>query len=60
MSARRQGGKRVFTLSVDAAGDVTLTDLRSVNQGAGEVGDISEGIHLPGGLGLADRDGHRH
>ena len=43
-------GERVFTLSVDAAGNVTLTDLRSVNQGAGEVGDISEGIHLPAGL----------
>ena len=29
---------------------MTLTDLRSVHQGVGEAGDISEGIHLPAGL----------
>ena len=43
-------GEKVFTLSVDAAGVITLTDLRSVNQGVGEPGDISEGTHLPAGL----------
>ena len=44
------GGARDFTISVDAAGTMTLTDLRSVHQGVGEQGDISEGTHLPAGL----------
>ncbi len=40
----------VFTLTVDGAGQVTLTDLRGVHQGTGENGDISEGISLAPGL----------
>src|SRR5882724_1751993 len=40
----------VFTLTVDGTGHVTLTDLRGVHQGAGENGDISEGISLAPGL----------
>ena len=49
-SAAAVGGARDFTISVDAAGKMTLTDLRSVHQGVGEPGDISEGTHLPAGL----------
>ncbi len=49
-SAAAVGGARDFTISVDAAGTMTLTDLRSVHQGVGEPGDISEGTHLPAGL----------
>src|SRR5205814_10391584 len=44
------GGPIDFRLSVDAAGNVTLTDLRSVRQGAGEAGDINEGTSLNAGL----------
>jgi hypothetical protein len=49
-SAAAAGGARDFTISVDAAGNMTLTDLRSVHQGVGEPGDTSEGTHLPAGL----------
>ena len=49
-SAAAVSGARDFTISVDAAGRMTLTDLRSVHQGVGETGDISEGTHLPAGL----------
>src|SRR5207249_3708807 len=44
------GGPVDFTLAVDATGHITLTDLRSVHQGAGEAGDINEGAILPAGL----------
>ncbi|MGY4291885.1 NAD(P)H-flavin reductase [Bradyrhizobium sp. LM2.7] len=43
-------GSQDFTLSVDASGKLTLTDLRSVHEGSGEAGDISEGTHLSAGL----------
>ena len=49
-SVAAEGGARDFTISVDAAGTMTLTELRSVHQGVGEQGDISEGTHLPAGL----------
>ncbi|WGR92987.1 DUF5801 domain-containing protein [Bradyrhizobium sp. ISRA435] len=46
-----QSGLANFTISVDAAGNITLTDLRSMHEGTGEVGsDINEGTHLPAGL----------
>ncbi|WP_439374592.1 DUF5801 repeats-in-toxin domain-containing protein [Bradyrhizobium sp. DASA03120] len=43
-------GLKDFTVSVDAAGNITLTDLRSVHQGSGEVGDANEGTQLPAGV----------
>ncbi|QDW36955.1 hypothetical protein FFI89_007270 [Bradyrhizobium sp. KBS0727] len=51
-SGAAAGGPIDFRLSVDATGHITLTDLRSVHQGAGEVGDINEGASLPAGLVL--------
>ncbi|WP_244622338.1 DUF5801 repeats-in-toxin domain-containing protein, partial [Bradyrhizobium ivorense] len=42
------GGDLVFTVSVDASGRVTLTDLRAVHEGT--PGDFNEGISLPSGL----------
>ncbi|MBR0786865.1 DUF5801 repeats-in-toxin domain-containing protein, partial [Bradyrhizobium iriomotense] len=49
-AAAAASGPQDFTLSVDASGKVTLTDLRSVHEGTGEDGDISEGTHVPTGL----------
>ncbi|WP_063694591.1 DUF5801 repeats-in-toxin domain-containing protein [Bradyrhizobium stylosanthis] len=49
-AATAASGPQDFTLSVDSSGKLTLTDLRSVHQGSGEDGDISEGIHVPAGL----------
>ncbi|MES5488210.1 DUF5801 repeats-in-toxin domain-containing protein, partial [Bradyrhizobium sp. INPA03-11B] len=46
-----QNGLANFTISVDATGHITLTDLRSMKEGTGEVGgDTNEGVHLPAGL----------
>ncbi|TWB88438.1 hypothetical protein FBZ93_118118 [Bradyrhizobium macuxiense] len=46
-----QNGLADFTISVDATGHITLTDLRSMHEGTGEVGgDINEGVHLPAGM----------
>ncbi|MCC8977851.1 DUF5801 repeats-in-toxin domain-containing protein, partial [Bradyrhizobium acaciae] len=46
-----QNGLADFTISVDATGHITLTDLRAMHQGTGEVGgDINEGAHLPAGM----------
>ncbi|MHC2437127.1 DUF5801 repeats-in-toxin domain-containing protein [Bradyrhizobium sp. USDA 4451] len=46
-----QNGLADFTISVDATGHITLTDLRSMHEGSGEVGgDINEGVHLPAGM----------
>ncbi|HEX8030167.1 MAG TPA: DUF5801 repeats-in-toxin domain-containing protein, partial [Vicinamibacterales bacterium] len=46
-----QNGLANFTISVDATGHITLTDLRSMHEGTGEVGgDINEGVHLPSGM----------
>ncbi|MBR0875297.1 hypothetical protein JQ633_33395, partial [Bradyrhizobium tropiciagri] len=42
------GGDLVFTVSVDASGRVTLTDLRAVHEGT--PGDLNEGISLLSGL----------
>ncbi|WP_025031893.1 DUF5801 repeats-in-toxin domain-containing protein, partial [Bradyrhizobium sp. DOA9] len=42
------GGALVFTVSVDAAGNVTLTELRAVHELT--PGDSNEGISLPAGL----------
>ncbi|MFB6464823.1 DUF5801 repeats-in-toxin domain-containing protein, partial [Bradyrhizobium tunisiense] len=42
------GGDLVFTVSVDAAGNVTLTELRAVHELT--PGDFNEGISLPAGL----------
>ncbi|MBR0815951.1 hypothetical protein JQ544_30765, partial [Bradyrhizobium diazoefficiens] len=42
------GGDLVFTVSVDAAGNVTLTELRAVHELT--PGDLNEGISLPAGL----------
>ena len=45
------GGDLVFTATVNSnTGQVTLTQLRAVHQGAGEQGDISEAIGLNNGL----------
>jgi len=44
------GGALAFTLSVAANGDVTLTQDRSVKEGVGEAGDISEGASITGGI----------
>src|SRR3954454_11230831 len=49
-SGAAAGGPIDFRLSVDATGNITLTDLRSVHQGAGETGDINEGTSLNAGL----------
>src|SRR5205823_2836295 len=49
-SGAAAGGPIDFKLSVDASGNITLTDLRSVHQGAGETGDINEGTSLNAGL----------
>src|SRR4051794_37825430 len=49
-SGAAAGGPIDFRLSVDASGHITLTDLRSVHQGAGETGDINEGTSLNAGL----------
>src|SRR4051794_29867989 len=43
-AATAASGLKDFTLSVDSTGHVTLTDLRSVQQGTGEAGDLSEGV----------------
>src|SRR3954447_5935765 len=43
-AATAASGLKDFTLSVDSTGHLTLTDLRSVQQGAGEAGDLSEGV----------------
>ncbi|UVO39441.1 hypothetical protein KUL72_14350 [Bradyrhizobium arachidis] len=43
-------GPQDFTVSVDGSGKLTLTDLRSVHEGTGENGDVSEGTHVPTGL----------
>ncbi|WP_194481892.1 DUF5801 repeats-in-toxin domain-containing protein [Bradyrhizobium sp. CCBAU 53338] len=43
-------GPQDFTVSVDGSGKLTLTDLRSVHEGTGENGDVSEGTHVPAGL----------
>ncbi|WP_244064173.1 DUF5801 repeats-in-toxin domain-containing protein, partial [Bradyrhizobium sp. Ce-3] len=46
-----QNGLADFTISVDATGHITLTDLRSMHEGTGEAGgDINEGVHLPAGM----------
>ncbi|WP_244486099.1 DUF5801 repeats-in-toxin domain-containing protein, partial [Bradyrhizobium viridifuturi] len=46
-----QNGLADFTISVDATGHITLTDLRAMHEGAGEAGgDINEGVHLPAGM----------
>ncbi|MGY3483180.1 hypothetical protein ACVW1C_001063 [Bradyrhizobium sp. USDA 4011] len=46
-----QNGLADFTISVDATGHITLTDLRSMHEGTGEAGgDINEGVHLPSGM----------
>ncbi|QWG16190.1 VCBS domain-containing protein [Bradyrhizobium sediminis] len=42
------GGDLVFTLTVDAAGNVTFTELRGVHEGT--PGDFNEGISLTSGL----------
>ncbi|MDO9460089.1 MAG: DUF5801 repeats-in-toxin domain-containing protein, partial [Alphaproteobacteria bacterium] len=42
------GGDLVFTLTVDAAGNVTFTELRAVQEGT--PGDFNEGISLAAGL----------
>src|SRR5579859_5977471 len=44
------GGPIDFTLAIDGAGKVTLTDLRGVHEGSGESPDSSEGISLGTGL----------
>ncbi|MHC2816878.1 hypothetical protein ACVMBY_000438 [Bradyrhizobium huanghuaihaiense] len=49
-AAAAVNGPQDFTVSVDANGKLTLTDLRSVHEGTGEDGDISEGTHVPAGL----------
>src|SRR5436190_352303 len=49
-SGAAAGGPIDFRLSVDATGNITLVDLRSVHQGAGETGDINEGTSLNVGL----------
>ena len=49
-SAQAAAGPIDFTLTVDATGHVTMTELRGVDQGAGESPDISEGAHLAAGL----------
>ncbi|MBR1126648.1 DUF5801 repeats-in-toxin domain-containing protein, partial [Bradyrhizobium iriomotense] len=49
-AAAAASGPQDFTLSVDASGKLTLTDLRSVHEGSGEDGDVSEGTHVPAGL----------
>ncbi|WP_256808841.1 DUF5801 repeats-in-toxin domain-containing protein, partial [Bradyrhizobium sp. Bra64] len=49
-AAAAVNGPQDFTVSVDATGKLTLTDLRSVHEGTGEDGDISEGTHVPAGL----------
>ncbi|MBB4369438.1 hypothetical protein GGD63_002226, partial [Bradyrhizobium sp. cir1] len=49
-AATAASGPQDFTVSVDAGGKLTLTDLRSVHEGTGENGDVSEGTHVPAGL----------
>ncbi|MGY8637483.1 DUF5801 repeats-in-toxin domain-containing protein, partial [Bradyrhizobium sp. 14AA] len=49
-AATAASGPQDFTVSVDASGKLTLTDLRSVHEGTGEDGDVSEGTHVPAGL----------
>ena len=49
-SAQAAAGPIDFTLTVEATGHVTMTELRGVDQGAGESPDISEGAHLAAGL----------
>ncbi|MDN5005322.1 DUF5801 repeats-in-toxin domain-containing protein, partial [Bradyrhizobium sp. GCM10027634] len=49
-AAAAANGPQDFTVSVDGSGKLTLTDLRSVHEGTGEPGDVSEGTHVPAGL----------
>ena len=49
-SAQAAAGPIDFTLTADATGHVTMTELRGVVQGAGESPDSSEGTHLAAGL----------
>src|SRR5436190_1602592 len=43
-------GALAFTIQVDASGNVTLTQMRSVKEGSGEVGDVSEGASFASNL----------
>ncbi|OBQ62599.1 hypothetical protein A8146_15855 [Mesorhizobium loti] len=57
-------GHTVFTLTVDATGKVTMTELRGVHQGSGETPDTSEGTLLGTGLvsvtaTVTDNDGDK-
>jgi hypothetical protein len=47
-AAAAAAGLKDFTIAVDAAGNVTLTDLRSVHENT--PGDLNEGISLASGL----------
>ncbi|TPI18660.1 hypothetical protein FJW08_32240, partial [Mesorhizobium sp. B3-2-1] len=54
----------VFTLTVDATGKVTMTELRGVHEGSGETPDTSEGTLLGTGLvsvtaTVTDNDGDK-
>ncbi|WP_292593349.1 DUF5801 repeats-in-toxin domain-containing protein, partial [Mesorhizobium sp.] len=40
----------VFTLTVDASGHVTMTELRGVKEATASLGDTSEGVSLSSGL----------
>ncbi|WP_027056255.1 DUF5801 repeats-in-toxin domain-containing protein, partial [Mesorhizobium erdmanii] len=57
-------GHTVFTLTVDATGKVTMTELRGVHEGSGETPDTSEGTLLGAGLvsvtaTVTDNDGDK-
>ena len=64
VDARDAASDTVFTLTVNAAGQVTMTDLRGVHEGSGETPDISEFLTLASGLvsvtaTVTDNDGDK-